>query len=582
MSDSAPVPSSVSRPSRNLGVDLARGIAVVLMIQTHALDGWVTTADKASWLYRLTRLFANIPAPLFLLLAGLSVGMQALSAERSGKRPATLRSQLSGRALEVVGYGYLVSLIYALIDGQLHAATLLRADILHCIGLSLLLCSQLLVGRSHLTVRVVLLLVVGIGLGLLQRIVPPLPLPLATLIGLLIDVAPISRFPLFPLCGFVAVGVWLGYVLSPTNWTESKSLRVLVVMLVLSYVAKELTALTVTLLGGRLSRAHPAVLWNLCEGLALSLSVLSLSLYLASRFPSSRYDVLLRLGRGSLFAYAVHIPLCYSRLAQPVMGKLTMTVALPLLAALVALTWLLVGMKDSVALRMRSKRAARLGATILLLCASSDSFAQPVAASASVPSGEAATLAQELASTGRAALAYALHPIDGYRTQVVLPDDYSVKAEVDRSHQLFLSGQFRESAESYALLLVARPDLTRVLFNVAQGLRRAGDDRFALGFYRRYLQVEPGTPLRAEVEGYIRELATVILAKEQAKARPLAAPPSPPAYKRAWFWLALTSGVAVVTTAVVLGVTLGTQTPPPTPSDEYLGPFDVMFPRPTN
>lgn len=581
MSDSAPVQQPVPRQSRNLGIDLARGIAVVLMIQTHALDGWVTTIDKASWLYRLTRLFANIPAPLFLLLAGLSVGMQLLGAERTGKNLAALRTQLSLRALEVVGYGYLVSLIYAILDGQLHAATLLRADILHCIGLSLLLCTQLLVGRKHLTARTVLLTLVGIGLGLLQRVLPSLPLPVAALTGLLIDVAPISRFPLFPLCGFVAIGVWLGYALRPTDWTESKSLRVLAGMLVLSLIAKELTSLTLTLLGGRLSRAHPAVLWNICEGLALSLSVLSLSLYLASRFPSSRYGFLLRLGRGSLFAYAVHIPLCYSRLAQPVLGKLTMKVAMPLLIALIALTWLLVWMKDTAQSRIRRKHAAILTATLWLLCSSSSAAAQTDAAGHANRSSDAAALAQELASSSQAALAYALHPIDSYRAQVVLPDDYLVKAEVERSHQLFQSGQFRASAESYARLLVARPDLTRVLFNIAQGLRRAGDDRFALGFYRRYLQVEPSSPLRAEVEGYIRELATVILAKEQALSRP-SQPPSQPVYKRAWFWVALTSGVAVVTTAVVLGVTLGNQTTPPTPTDEYLGPFDVMFPQPSN
>lgn len=580
MSDSAPQPLSSPRPSRNLGIDLARGIAVVLMIQTHALDGWVTTVDKAEWPYRLTRLFANIPAPLFLLLAGLSVGMQTVSAQRAGTDPASLRASLSKRALEVVGYGYLVSMVYAIIDGQLQPATLLRADILHCIGLSLLLCTQLLVGRSHLTARVVLLALVSVGLGLLSRLLPTLPLPLATPLGLLIDVAPITRFPLFPLCVFVAIGLWLGYTLRPTDWTQSKTLLVLLAMLALTVIAKELTALTLALLGGKLSRAHPAVLWNLCEGTALSLSVLSLSLVFARQLPASLFGFLLRLGRGSLFAYAVHIPLCYSRLAQPVQGKLTMKEAMPLLLGLIALTWLAVRIKDSVQTRLTQRKTASATTIVLLMLASSTALAQPATQKDTVQQSESVALAQELAASGRAPLAYALHPIDSYRAQVTLPDDFSIKSEVERSHQLFLSGQFRESADSYALLLVARPDLTRVLFNIAQGLRRAGDDRFALGFYRRYLQVDPSTPLRAEVEGYIRELATVILARAQAQNRPPTPTPTP-IHKRAWFWVTLTAGVAVVATVVGLGITIGTQTQPTTPTDEYLGPFDVMFPRPT-
>src|SRR3712207_7061064 len=57
------------------------------------------------------------------------------------------RRQLARRGLQIVGYGYLVSLIYAFIEyiggsGSFSAAVLLRADILHCIGLSLVTCAD--------------------------------------------------------------------------------------------------------------------------------------------------------------------------------------------------------------------------------------------------------------------------------------------------------------------------------------------------------------------------------------------------------------------------------------------------------
>ncbi len=582
MSASPTAPSP--RPARNLGIDLARGLAVVLMIQTHALDGWVSQADKLSGLYRFTRVFSNIPAPLFLLLAGLSLGLQAASAERAGKNLAEVRSGMARRALEVVGYGYLVSVVYAVLDWRVDLATLLRADILHCIGLSLLVCTYLLVGRSSLGLRALLVVVCGLALGLTQRWLPHLPLPIAAMVGLVIDVTPVTRFPLLPLCGFAALGVLLGARFRLTDWIWQRSLTVALGAIAVVYPLQELTTLTVLSLGGRLSRAHPAVIWNFLEGTARAMAVLSLSLAASAKLPDKSFGWLLRLGRGSLLAYAFHIPLCYGRIAQSILGKLDMMQALPLLAALIALTWLVVTVRDALEPRLKRPRLTKSGTVVVLLvlianpahAQSDDAAASPPARTAEAAEElELANVAHELAANGRFALAHALIPGDAYATQIHLPNDYSVKSEVERSHQLFQSGNFRESAEAYALLLIARPDLVRVLFNIAQGLRRAGESRQALTFYRRYLQLDPQSPLRAEVEGYIRELSALLA----ARAMVVSTQPPSPVYKRAWFWVALTTGIVVTTTAVVLGVTLGTKTSPPQPPpEEILGPFDVMFP----
>lgn len=574
---------SSPRPARNLGIDLARGLAVVLMIQTHALDGWVSQASKLSGLYRFTRVFSNIPAPLFLLLAGLSLGLQTASAERSGKNLAEVRSGMARRALEVVGYGYLVSLVYAVLDWRFDLATLLRADILHCIGLSLLVCTYLLVGRSWLGLRVLVIVLGGLALGLTQRWLPQLPLPLAAVIGLVIDIPPITRFPLLPLCGFAAIGVLLGARLRLTEWNWQRSVAVALVAMAVVYPLQELTMVTVLSLGGRLSRAHPAVVWNFLEGTARAIAVLSVSLAASAKLSEKSFGWLLRLGRGSLLAYAFHIPLCYGRIAQSILGKLDMAQALPLLVALIALTWLVVTIRDGVEPRFQRPRSAKsVAAVALLMLVANPARAQSAAATPSptmtaeaVVEQDLAHVAHELASSGHFALAHALIPEDVYRAQVHLPDDYSIRTEVERCHQLFQSGNFRESTEAYALLLVARPDLVRVLFNIAQGLRRAGEPRQALAFYRRYLQLDQQSPLRAEVEGYIRELSALL----SARALIIPTQPPTPVHKRAWFWVALTTGVVVTTTAVVLGVTLGTKTaPPPPPPEEILGPFDVMFP----
>lgn len=64
----------------------------------------------------------------------------------------------------------------------------------------------------------------------------------------------------------------------------------------------------------------------------------------------------MRLGRGSLLAYALHVPLCYGRLAAPFAGKLEVATATPLLLGLIGLVWLGLWLRD------RARQARRRGA----------------------------------------------------------------------------------------------------------------------------------------------------------------------------------------------------------------------------
>jgi hypothetical protein len=54
-----------------------------------------------------------------------------------------------------------------------------------------------------------------------------------------------------------------------------------------------------------------------------------------------------QLGRGSLLAYAVHIPLCYGRLAAPLAYRLDMATASLLLLGLCGLTYAVVAGRDT-------------------------------------------------------------------------------------------------------------------------------------------------------------------------------------------------------------------------------------------
>ena len=172
----------------------------------------------------------------------------------------------------------------------------------------------------------------------------------------------------------------------------------------------------------------------------------------------------------------------------------------------------------------------------------------------------------------RLALAYALRPDASVRLELPLAEPYPVKQEVERGHALFQTGQFVAAAEAYATLYAARPQLVRVLFNVAQAFRRARKEREALAFYRRYLRAEPDGPLRQEVQGYVGELSALLA----ARALSLSAPRPSPVYRRPWFWVLLGGATVGLVTAVAVGVVQGSQKPPEQP---VLGPFVVTFPQ---
>ena len=191
------------------------------------------------------------------------------------------------------------------------------------------------------------------------RWLPPLPDWLAVPLGLLVDVPGYTRFPLFPLCGFTAVGVAVGAALKRRSPAVGFCLVGLLLLVALVPVWQKLTGVTLALLGGKLSRSHPAVVWNFLEGCTRALAVLLGSLAVAgllARQKASEHPAvtwLVRLGRGSLLAYAVHIPLCYGRLARPLAHQLELPLATLLVAALTAFTYLVVLARDRIKARQR-------------------------------------------------------------------------------------------------------------------------------------------------------------------------------------------------------------------------------------
>src|SRR6266850_700783 len=62
-------------PQRLAYIDWMRGLACVLMFQTHCYDSWLSPEARNSALMAWSRLGGTLPAPLFIFLAGISVAL---------------------------------------------------------------------------------------------------------------------------------------------------------------------------------------------------------------------------------------------------------------------------------------------------------------------------------------------------------------------------------------------------------------------------------------------------------------------------------------------------------------------------
>lgn len=328
-------------------LDLARGLAVVLMIQTHAFDAWLTNEAKATWGYRVSRELGAIPAPAFLLLSGVSLALLGNGKLTRGVSERGARWFITRRGLEVVAYGYLLSLAYATLDRGWSVSTLFRADILHAIGLGLVTSAWFVWRRSRGFVFVTILVV--LTTSLVWRAHVPAPPFLAPLVGLFVDVPGWTRFPVVPLVIFTFAGV-LGARAIAAN--QDRALALLLACIAAAALFEFLTGLTVTQVGGTLSRSHPAVIFNILDGIARTGAVVACAALLGRVAAAIRLNHLLStLGRHSLLAYAVHLPFCYSVFARAFAHQLNGYIAGAAFTALVAFTFGAAKLREKLDLR---------------------------------------------------------------------------------------------------------------------------------------------------------------------------------------------------------------------------------------
>jgi len=126
--------------SRLAYIDWMRGLACVLMFQTHCYDSWLGGAARQSRFFMYSQLGGTFPAPLFLFLAGISFALVTQKLYQKNLPPAQIARATIRRGAVIFAFGLLFRVQeYAISWGWAPKSDLLRVDILNTIGLSMML-----------------------------------------------------------------------------------------------------------------------------------------------------------------------------------------------------------------------------------------------------------------------------------------------------------------------------------------------------------------------------------------------------------------------------------------------------------
>ncbi len=308
-----------------------RGLACVLMFQTHCYDSWLSPGARQSKFFMYSQLGGTFPAPLFLFLAGISFALVTDKLRQKNLAPAQIARATIRRGGEIFAFGLLFRLQeYLIAWGWAPFSDLLRVDVLNTIGLSMMLMGVLcwlVLSLQRGAQRRVALVLSSAGTALLISLLTPplwtnwqphwLPWPLESYINGVHNLGTPQPwlFPVFPWTAFAFAGLAAGFILQ-SEWARKREALIFflagVAGLVLIAAARWLDAQPHQLYAAYdYWHTSPTFLW-LRVGMLLVILTAS---YAWCRWGAAQwgFSPLIQLGQASLLVYWVHLEFVYGR-----------------------------------------------------------------------------------------------------------------------------------------------------------------------------------------------------------------------------------------------------------------------------
>ena len=317
-----------AKPSRLGYIDWMRGLACVLMFQTHCYDSWLGGAARKSTFFMYSQLLGSLPAPLFLFLAGISFALLTGSLRKKGVPDGRIARTTIRRGAEIFALGLALRLQEYLIAFPWAPWTdLLRVDILNTIGISMMLMGVLCWLTAGWERRFGVGAAVLVALGI-SAVSPPLwttwrpdwlPWPLESYVNGVHNLKePQSwMFPIFPWAAFAFAGLAVGLLLF-SGWAKQHETRMFA-LLGAGGVALILFARWLDAQPQKIYAVYDY--WHTSPSFYLVrvgvLLVILCGTYAWCRWGAGQwgFSPLMQLGQTSLLVYWVHIEFVYGRVS---------------------------------------------------------------------------------------------------------------------------------------------------------------------------------------------------------------------------------------------------------------------------
>ena len=301
---------------RRAYIDVARGLAVLLMIEAHTTDAWTRAAAKHSPAFRNATILGGFAAPLFLWLAGVAVVLAAGRAEaRSGSR-ATAVDGICRRGLEIFILAFLFRLQAFMLSPGAHPITLFRVDILNVMGPAIVFAALAWLVTDSKVSSTVLFSLLATAVAMATPLVRHLPVVDRLPLLLQWYVRPSgdnTTFTSFPWIGFVFAGAAVGTLLTAVR--DKRVERLLLGTIGIAGV--------IAVAGGFYAASLPSIyrdssFWTTSPAyFAIRAGVLMIALVVLYgveeilHVAAAPMNALARFGRSSLFVYWIHVELVY-------------------------------------------------------------------------------------------------------------------------------------------------------------------------------------------------------------------------------------------------------------------------------
>jgi uncharacterized membrane protein len=339
-------------------IDVARGIAVLLMIEAHTLDAWTRVRDRDTTAFGYATVLGGFAAPLFLWLAGMGVALAAVrTAERRGRRGAL--ESACRRGLEIFLLAFLFRLQAFLLTPGGALVTIFRVDILNVMGPAMIAAGVLWAIAGSAPARVAAFAAATIAVAMAAPIVRAsaavdwLPVWLQWYVR---PAGDMTTFTLLPWAAFVFAGAAVGVMIAASN--DARTERRLHVASVA--VGAALIALGLWAASRPSIYSAPTYFWTTSPTwFAIRVGILMLALSLTF-FVCASNRIVERLGRASLFVYWIHVELVYGYASWLWRHRMPVWVTAIAYVAFCALMYGAIVLRDRVTSGRHNRRTRRL------------------------------------------------------------------------------------------------------------------------------------------------------------------------------------------------------------------------------